>query len=147
MLIKNHLLAIGLMIFSSASNAGLFGADSYDECILENMKNSNTDTAAKLIENSCRQKHANKGDQVTGAPCKIFWDGFKFIKGSNRTNAYKTFEFDNEYGVVFLEMTIPKMMAEKLQFKSQPDSSQGLMGKFYKENWQQIALLCSFSSN
>ena len=39
------------------ANAGLFTAENYDDCILENIKNANTDFAVITIKDICKRKH------------------------------------------------------------------------------------------
>lgn len=41
---------------SGTANAGWFGAQNYDECILENMKGVTLKQAVRAIQNSCRGK-------------------------------------------------------------------------------------------
>ena len=41
---------------SSLSNAGLFGPDNYEDCILEGVKDAKTDLAVKLVMSACLDK-------------------------------------------------------------------------------------------
>ena len=43
-------------IFPATSNAGWFGANNFDECILESMNGVKSDTAAGLIYRACKAK-------------------------------------------------------------------------------------------
>lgn len=47
-----------IMVFFSPmiTNAGFFGPSSYEECILENMKDVKSDQAAREIQRACRNK-------------------------------------------------------------------------------------------
>jgi hypothetical protein len=40
----------------SNSYAGVFGPSTYDECILENMKGTSSDLAARYVHHACREK-------------------------------------------------------------------------------------------
>lgn len=53
---KKILVLMLLMVTNSCFAWSLFGPKTYDECVLENMKGVNSDTAARLVANSCREK-------------------------------------------------------------------------------------------
>lgn len=50
------LVTIVCFAASGAANAGLFGPDNYDECILKGMKGVVSDVAARAIQSACRNK-------------------------------------------------------------------------------------------
>jgi hypothetical protein len=45
-----------ISVFSATAEAGWFGPDNYDECILGSMKGVTSDRAATAIARSCRSK-------------------------------------------------------------------------------------------
>ncbi len=47
-------------MFSSTANAGLFGPNNFDDCILQSMKGVTSDAAARAIYQSCQQKFPQK---------------------------------------------------------------------------------------
>ena len=47
-------------MFSSTANAGLFGPNNFDDCILQSMKGVTSDAAARAIYQSCQQKFSQK---------------------------------------------------------------------------------------
>ena len=53
-----------LFLIESNAIAGIFGPNNYDECILENMKGTQTEHAALLVANSCASKFKKK-DNLT----------------------------------------------------------------------------------
>ena len=61
---KTSFVIILLFIIQSRVFAGIFGPSNYDECILENMKGTQTEHAALLVANSCASKFKKK-DNLT----------------------------------------------------------------------------------
>ncbi len=59
-----------LLGMSSASFAGWFGPDNYDECILKNIKDAKNDMAAKYVAHSCREKFP-ENSSVKQDPSKV----------------------------------------------------------------------------
>ena len=49
-----------LLVSTNVFAFSLFGPKNYDECVLENMKGVSSDTAARLVANSCREKFKEK---------------------------------------------------------------------------------------
>lgn len=49
-----------LVFLATSAHAGIFGPSTYEECILENMKNIQSDQAARAIAAVCRQKFPKK---------------------------------------------------------------------------------------
>jgi hypothetical protein len=59
------LIIIIIVMFSSYANAGLFGPNNFDDCILQSMKGVTSDMAARAIYQSCEQKFSKKVKQST----------------------------------------------------------------------------------
>ena len=53
-------LMLLLLVSTNVFAFSLFGPKNYDECVLENMKGVSSDTAARLVANSCREKFKEK---------------------------------------------------------------------------------------
>jgi L-cysteine desulfidase len=80
---KKVLVLLLLMVSTSVFAWSLFGPKNYDECVLENMKGVSTDTAARLVANSCHEKFKEK-------------EVDNFVK-NNRILYYKDGEKSNYY--------------------------------------------------
>jgi hypothetical protein len=50
------LIIIALLSAPIPSNAGFFGPNNYEECVLDNMKGVTSDQAARAIQQACREK-------------------------------------------------------------------------------------------
>ena len=48
-----------VMLFSISVSSLAWGTENYDDCILENMKGTGSDVAAKAIKDACKAKHIN----------------------------------------------------------------------------------------
>ena len=53
------LLTFFVLLFSSSISSLVWGAETYDDCILKNMKGIGSDVAAKAIKDACKVKHIN----------------------------------------------------------------------------------------
>lgn len=64
-------------VWISPVYAGLFGPSNYEECVLENMKGIQSNTAAGAIMQVCRKKFPQKVESNTagGNPRIDLWDG------------------------------------------------------------------------
>ena len=47
------------MLFSTSVSSLAWGEENYEDCILENMKGTGSDVAAKAIKDACKAKHIN----------------------------------------------------------------------------------------
>ena len=88
-----------LLLLPIASNAyaGIFGPSNYDECILENMKGTQTEQATMLVANSCASKF-KKNESLTSKEYKTC-DGNKY---SVSDKASVQFPVPNEFGTLKL---------------------------------------------
>jgi hypothetical protein len=77
--IKHFVFMSLLMMFgcSLPAVAGLFGPSNYEECVLENMKGIQSNTAAGAVMQACRKKFPQKIESNTagGNPRIDLWDG------------------------------------------------------------------------
>ena len=53
------LLTLFVLLFSTSVSSLVWGAETYGDCILKNMKNIESDLAAKAIIDACKGKHKN----------------------------------------------------------------------------------------
>jgi len=53
------LLTLFVLLFSTSVSSLVWGAETYGDCILKNMKNIESDLAAKAIIDACEEKHKN----------------------------------------------------------------------------------------
>jgi len=76
MLIKIFAIVILYGAYSS-SYAGLFGPSNYEECVLENMKGIQSNTAAGAVMQACRKKFPQKveSNNAGGNPRIDLWNG------------------------------------------------------------------------
>ena len=80
-----------LSIALTTSNASILGASSYEDCILENMKNVSNSEVANQIASACRTKFPNKAAPSRSRngikECRLYWDGWKLVKGVKPSEA------------------------------------------------------------
>ena len=53
------ILILLVMLFSTSVSSLAWGEENYEDCILENMKGTGSDVAAKAIKDACKAKHIN----------------------------------------------------------------------------------------
>jgi hypothetical protein len=63
-----YIVSLFLIVLPSLGEAGLFGPNDYDSCIIESMKGVTSDVAANSIRNSCRQKFPRKLPDIRELP-------------------------------------------------------------------------------
>ncbi|MBU3713084.1 MAG: hypothetical protein FGM21_15015 [Limnohabitans sp.] len=148
---KSYWLGIFISCFSIVSYAGLFGPASYEECLLENVKNAKTNDAVNAIALACEMKFPAKVETPKSRSvkvCQIYWDGWKFVEGDRPNSSYMTLEH-TFLGAKALELSIPRAMGKYLEVEkdtSGPDLDyKSKYGKFFSENYGQIRRLCAFN--
>ena len=60
----NALFLLFSIVFSYECLGGWFGPNTYEECILEKLKNAHTDEAVALVKRACRSKFSEKSTEV-----------------------------------------------------------------------------------
>lgn len=136
------LLILCIAFGPKVSSAGLFGPSDYEECILENMKGVSGETAASLVANSCRTKFQKAVLSPTSI-CKVYWDGFKIVKGDKPNDQYLGMRFGID-GIEKFVLSVPKKMAERLQFETIPDPDKGNFKKYFDSVWPDMNRVCGF---
>ncbi len=53
------ILILLVLLFSTSFSSLAWGEENYEDCILENMKGTGSDVAAKAIKDACKEKHIN----------------------------------------------------------------------------------------
>lgn len=70
-----------IFFVSLNGHAGLLGPSNYEDCVLENLKNTNTELGIQTVYMMCREKfpEKNSGKSQNGVPqpCYLFWNGLK----------------------------------------------------------------------
>ncbi len=135
------------MIFP-ASHSSIFGASSYEDCILDNMKNVSNSEVANQIAAACRTKFPNKGVPSKGKSgikeCRLYWDGWKLVKGVKPSEEFKTLilSFD---GTPTLFLSLHKKKLEELGAdKMQPGADLSeKMDSFISRNMSTINAYCT----
>ena len=54
--LMKKILILLVLLFSTSFSSLAWGAENYDDCILENMKGAGSDVAAKAIKDACKAK-------------------------------------------------------------------------------------------
>jgi hypothetical protein len=146
------LIAITL---SGQATAGLFGPSTYDDCILDGVKQAKTDLAVQAVYQSCRNKFPNavgsdnKSPKVA-EPCNVYWTGREFKIGSTvGDDSFLRFGFDY-LGVEVSVISIPKIMAQTLGVESMSLGSNATDSKkfrdFLNKQWTNLAALCKLEN-
>jgi hypothetical protein len=147
------LIAITL---SGQATAGLFGPSTYDDCILDGVKEAKTELAVKAVYQSCRNKFPkdvgsiDKSRPKLDEPCGVYWAGREFKMGST-TGDDSFVRFSYEYhGVAVSIMSIPKTMAQALGIGSMDVGSHPTESKkfadFIDKQWNNISAICKLDN-
>ena len=129
-----------IMQIPMALHAGLFGASSYEECVLENLKNAKTDVAVNTVHAMCSTKFSKeKSSKENGVKiCKLYWNGWE-LKVNDKVmenNKFTIYEFGKN-DLKTLEITLPNEM-----FKNNSNKEKAAEG-FYNEHAYEVRRLCS----
>lgn len=146
-------IVIFLFSFNEIAYAGLFGPSSYEECLLENLKGVNNDSAVFLVKKSCEEKFSNKNENTYQKPklhelCYVYWNGRGFLKGNTKENEdFSKYKFAF-LGVETIVVALPKNMAKELAVDTFADEGRGIsndtkFGAFLLNgHWKKIKGLC-----
>lgn len=143
------------MTLVTPASAGIFGPATYDDCILDGVKQAKTDLAVRAIYQSCRNKFPKDVDRSNKSPkldepCNVYWTGREFKIGST-TGDDSFVRISREYnGVVVVFMAIPKNMAENLginlmNYGTNPADSKKFQ-KFIEQQWSSVVTLCKLEN-
>lgn len=136
---KYILLSIPLL-FPAISIAGLFGATTYEECVLDNIKNAQTNDAVNTVHAMCSAKFSkDKNAKEEGVKiCKLYWNGWELKSLDKPLEKNKFFTFDiARYEVKALEISLPKEMVNT-------PKREDFGTKFFNEHINEVMRLCSF---
>ena len=119
-------------INSTTAVAGIFGPSNYEECLLENLKGVNSDTAARLVAMACMDKFpqpsssAKKSDSapsvVEPLDCHATWNGKRFVKGiPSSSSGWVRVEGGSPLVYVFMPQSIKPNRRSDLVFTFRSD--------------------------
>ena len=136
-----NLCFFAIMQVPMAVHAGLFGASSYEECVLENIKNAQTDVAVNTVHEMCRAKFSKqKSSKENGIKiCKLYWNGWE-LKVEDKIfehNKFTVYMFAMN-DVKNLEITLPNEMFENTSNKEKAAEV------FLNKRIYEVKRLCSF---
>ena len=144
------LFTIALSVLTiTNSYAGLLGPSTYEECLLDNVKNAKTNEAVSAVIAACALKFQNKDKKSTSPSvkiCKLYWDGWKFAEGERPNNDYIVQKI-SYLGALSLELSMPRSMVEYLEIEKSKDKevdSTTKFGRFFGEHYPRIKNLCAF---
>lgn len=131
------------------SSGGLFAPSTFEECLLDNMKNAKTDDAVSAVKSACAMKFPIKDTKEKSSLlkiCKLYWDGWKFVEGSKPNNDYDVLTI-SYLGAPSLELSLPRSMINYLEYdkaKSKELDMTTKFGRFFGEHYGRIKILCAF---
>ena len=72
-------------------DAALFGPSTYEECVLENLKNAKTNDAVVTVHAMCKAKfQKEKSSKDAGIKiCKLYWNGWDLVLGDKSNDKNK----------------------------------------------------------
>jgi hypothetical protein len=134
---------------TSAYSQPLFGPKTYEDCILQNMKDVKSDDAAKAITSACAMKFTRKNDTPTKTTgvwvCRVYWDGWRFLPITQPLGPEFVVRELFKNGVKIVEVSIPKTMLE--EFRRQQGGKMASFERFIKDRSDAIELACLMSPN
>jgi len=149
--LKKIVILVASLAMAFESSGGLFGPSTFEECLLDNMKNAKTNDAVAAVTSACSMKFQNKEKKNKPSSvqiCKIYWDGWKFVQGDKPNAEYMTLEH-TFLGAKALELSLPKTMGKYLEVEKETKSDEldfkSKYGKFFNDNYGQIKNLCAFN--
>ena len=115
---RSQLLAVcvsTLYLFSFDANALIFGPSNYEDCVLENLKNTKTELGIQTVYVMCREKFPEKkqgnSQNEIPKPCYLFWNGLKTTIIQNEPKdwrkTYAQYEI-SRYGASVGRVFVPK---------------------------------------
>ena len=122
-----YIVVIILMaFFISTSRAGVLSSTTYEECVLEGMKDAQTESAVGLLREVCRTKSASdntayKGDtnpHLTDSECYVVYNKGNVVLG--RPDPADYFLMELRYGgYMGIHLAIPKVIADRLELEEE----------------------------
>lgn len=145
---KRKFTFIFLLLIYSSAYSSILGPRSYEDCILENMKNVSNSEVVNQITAACKAKFPNKSSQTANAKgikeCRLYWDGWKLIKGTTPNKEFRTIVLSLG-GVSTLHLALHNKMIEELEIekiKLNSDVS-GRFSDFISQNMSTINSYCA----
>lgn len=144
------------MALSGQATAGLFGPSTYDDCILDGVKEAKTELAVKAVYQSCRNKFPKDVASREESPPKlveprgVYWTGREFKMGfTTGDDSFVRFSYEH-HGVEVSIVSIPKTMAQALGIGSMgvgsnPNDSKKF-ADFINKQWNNISAICKLDN-
>ena len=146
---KKIIFLMTTLAIAFESSGGLFGPSTFEECLLDNMKNAKTDNAVSAVKSACAMKFPIKDTKEKSSSvklCKLYWDGWKFVEGGKPNNDYDKLII-SYLGAPSLELSLPRSMINYLEYdkaKSKELDTTTKFGRFFGEHYGHIKILCAF---
>ena len=137
-------LAFQLFCITSVKGLTLFEPKTYEECLLENIKNANNTQAVAAVALACRNKFKNNQTKsVEGIKkCQLYWDGWKLVAGNNfPAGSFIIYDIDKD-GVAVIELGLPKSMAD--EFKKRAGGEYKNVENFLNQKTDSIIEICAY---
>jgi hypothetical protein len=122
------------------------------DCIIENARDSRSDTGAALVAASCADKYTSNEllPEVASKPelvvCNMYWDGWQLKKGERPSgDQYGTVRIDR-YGAEAMRLHLPKNMIEYFNVGGRGfDKEFSNWSLEFKEFWEQNFIIIQAS--
>jgi hypothetical protein len=112
-----RLIFISLLLISNIGHGGIFGSSNYEECVLDGLKNTNTDSSVRLLRETC-QKKFQKDYEKTLKNCSLTWNGKTYKLGiPENIDLYTTITFRGTIDVIYIPNNMMEMVTQSFILK------------------------------
>jgi len=145
------------ILFLSIFTLSACGKETYSNCILENTKNLQTESAIAAVKLACLEKTtpSEKNEKIdkpitelSNNICYVYWDGRRFSLGATEGKKFK--RYSSAYrGIEALVISLPLEMVIDLGIQNDETLSwsDGKFGELMKNNWANIREICDLPGN
>ena len=133
-----------LFCITSVKGLTLFEPKTYEECVLENIKNANNNQAVAAVTLACKNKFKNNQTKsVEGIKnCQLYWDGWKLVAGNNfPAGSFITYDIGKD-GVAVIELGLPKSMSD--EFKKRAGGEYKNVEIFLNQKTDSVMEICAY---
>jgi hypothetical protein len=137
-------VAFQLLCITSAKGLTLFEPKTYEECVLENIKNANNEQAVSAVAQACRNKFKNNQTRsVEGIKkCQLYWDGWKLVAGNNFPAVGFIIYKIAKDGVAVIDLGLPKSMSD--EFKKRAGGEDKNVEDFLNQKADSVMKICAY---
>jgi len=97
------IISILLTLLSVNSYGGIFGPSNYEECVLDGLKNTKTESSVYLLRQTCQQKFQKDSEKKVINICSLTWNGKTFYPGRpEMIDKYTTITFKGTSDILFV---------------------------------------------